>query len=135
MTISALVKGDLFRDPEKRTAKSGRTFVTATLKVKTGDQVQWVKLLVFSEDAQTELLRLASGDALSAQGELRVETFEKAGETRVSTTLIANQVLALRRPPSPRAKKGEETQPPDPRTRADGCAGVPVPDLDDSLPF
>jgi hypothetical protein len=41
MTAHALITGTLFRAPEQRTAKSGKPFVAATLKVKDGEATQW----------------------------------------------------------------------------------------------
>jgi hypothetical protein len=41
MTAYALVTGMLFRAPEQRTSKNGNPFVTATLKAKDGEALQW----------------------------------------------------------------------------------------------
>ena len=40
MTTYALVTGVLFRDPKQLTSKSGRVFVSATVRAKDGDAVQ-----------------------------------------------------------------------------------------------
>jgi hypothetical protein len=40
MIAMALVTGTLFRPPEQRTSKSGKPFVTATIRVKRGDPSQ-----------------------------------------------------------------------------------------------
>ena len=69
MTIHALATGVLWKSPEQRTAKSGNPFTTATVRVKDGDATQWVKVLAFSETAQTELMRLCDGDAVSFAGQ------------------------------------------------------------------
>jgi single-stranded DNA-binding protein len=109
MTTSALVTGQLFRAPERRTAKNGKPFVTGTLRVKDGEAFQWWKIIAFAEPPQAELMRLADGDAISAQGQLRVETYHaESGETKVSLTVIAAHVLALRQPPR---KKRESKEP------------------------
>jgi single-stranded DNA-binding protein len=63
-----LVAGTLIRPPEQRTAKNGKPFVSATIRVKDADESQWWKVLAFSENAQAELMRLTSGDAISVQG-------------------------------------------------------------------
>ena len=105
MTAHVLVTGALFRAPEQRTSKAGKPFVTATIKAKDGDAAQWWKVLVFSESAGAELLRLSDGDAVSAQGALRVETYDKDGMTKVSLTCIADAVLPLRAAPKERKAK------------------------------
>jgi single-stranded DNA-binding protein len=68
----------------------------ATLKAREGEEVQWWKVLAFGDSARVELLRLEDGDALSVQGGLRAEAYEKDGEPRVSLTVLADAVLPLR---------------------------------------
>ena len=70
MTIYALVIGSLFRAPETRMPKAGKPFVTATIRTKPDDEFQFMNLISFSEPAQTELMCLDAGDAVSAQGPL-----------------------------------------------------------------
>jgi hypothetical protein len=72
----------LFRVPESRTSKSGKQFVTATLKVSDGDETQWWGVLAFSESVQAELMRLTDGDAISVQGAFKAELYDKAVTVR-----------------------------------------------------
>ena len=108
MSAFVLVSGSLFRAPEKRTSKNEKPFVTATLVAKVGETTQWWRIIAFSENAQAELLRLSEGDALSVQGALKVEEYEKEGQKRVSLGVIASHVLALRQPPKPRGRDERE---------------------------
>jgi single-stranded DNA-binding protein len=121
MSAYALIAGQLFRAPERRTSKAGKPFVTATIFVKDGEAAQWWKLLAFSESAQAELMRLADSDALSVQGQLKAETYEKDGVTRLSLSVIADRVLALRQP----ARKNADA----------GYAGRREMPFDDPVPF
>ena len=73
-----------------------------------------VEVLAFSESEQAELMRLGDGDAVSMQGALRVETYVKDGDTKVSLTCIADYVLALRQPARKQA----------PEMPADGQTGL-----------
>jgi len=41
MTAHVLVCGQLFRGPEQRTSKTGKPFVTATIRAKDGEAAQW----------------------------------------------------------------------------------------------
>jgi hypothetical protein len=41
MMAQVLISGTLFREPEQRASKAGKPFVTATLKAKDGETVQW----------------------------------------------------------------------------------------------
>jgi len=86
MTAPVLIAGTRFRKPEIRTSKAGKPFVTATIKARDGEATQWWKLLAFSESVAAEIGRLDDGDAITAQGALKVETYDKGGETRVSLT-------------------------------------------------
>jgi single-stranded DNA-binding protein len=120
MTAQVLVQGTLFHSPEQRTGKtSGKNFVAATIKVRDGEAAQFWQVLAFSAEAQNELLRLDDGDALSVQGGLRAEAYEKGGEPRVSLTVLADAVLPLRRP-----RKRQE-----PERQERGTA------YDDAIPF
>lgn len=130
MSAHVLVSGTLFRAPEQKVSKSGKPFVVATIRAKDGEASQWWKIIVFSESAGAELLRLADGDAVSVQGALRVETYTKDGETRINLTCIADAVMALRQPPKQRSKK-EPTQ----DTHSRRVPNAADADLNDTIPF
>jgi len=42
--------------------------------------------------------RIVDGDALTVQGALKAETYEKDGVTKLSLSIIADRVLTLRQP-------------------------------------
>jgi len=133
MTAHVLVSGNLFRQPEQRTSKAGKLFVTATIRAKDGDASQFWRIVAFSESVQAELSRLTDGDALSVQGALKVETYERDGETKLSLSVIAEHVMALRQPPRQRERKSTDAKPP--MSRRERIAGVPDPSLNDDVPF
>jgi single-stranded DNA-binding protein len=125
MTALAIVTGSLFRAPEQRTSKAGKPFVTATIRAKDGEASQWWRLTAFSETAQAELMRLDEGDACSVQGSVKVELYQpEGGEPKVSLSIIADRVLALRQPPKERKAKTSGDAP------RGGAAA-----FDDSIPF
>ncbi|HEY8212511.1 MAG TPA: single-stranded DNA-binding protein [Methylocystis sp.] len=105
MTAHVLITGSLYRAPEQKISKAGKPFVVATIRAKDGDGSAWWKIVVFSESACAELMRLADGDAISAQGALKVEQYERDGAVKLSLTCIADAVLPLRPAPKQRAKK------------------------------
>jgi len=133
MTAFVLVSGALPRAPELKTSKSGKSFVTATIKVAADNAVDFWSVLAFSETAQAELMRLGEGDKLSVQGPLKVEPYTaRDGQTRISKTIFADRVLALRQPPRQRAPKAA----PD-RRQTGPRDGVPPPSaapFDEALP-
>jgi hypothetical protein len=111
--VQVLVAGCLFKAPEERTSQAGRRFVSATIKVggDSGNAEFW-SLMVFSEGAQSELLRLGIGDALSAQGSAKFELYQKdGGEVRISRTIFANAILPLRAAPRERRAKAAASTP------------------------
>jgi single-stranded DNA-binding protein len=134
MTALALISGALFKEAETKIARaSGKPFVVAKLKVAADNALDFWRIVAFSETAQAELLRLGEGDKLSAQGSLKLEIYSsKDGEQKLSRTLIADHVLALR--PPPRARKPKVA----PATAADGPAAPgprePAP-FDDAIPW
>jgi hypothetical protein len=52
------------------------------------------------------LARLCTGDVLAAQGKLKIGTYEKDGQTRVSFSILANSILPLRAPKKAKAQSG-----------------------------
>jgi single-stranded DNA-binding protein len=69
-------------------------------------------------------MRLTDGDALSVQGALKAETYEKDGATKLSLSVVADHVLALRQAPKPREKTSPSERP----------AGANR-DFDDAIPY
>jgi hypothetical protein len=102
MSLHILATGILFKDPGQRFSKSGKTFSTATLKCGSGDETSWVKLVAFDLTVQSELSRLAAGDAIAAQGAVKISIYEKDSTARVNIDLIATAITALRQPKKPR---------------------------------
>jgi single-stranded DNA-binding protein len=126
MSAFAIVTGALYRAPEQRTSKAGKPFVTATIRAKDGEALQWWRVTVFSETAQAEIMRLAEGDSLAVQGSFKTELYTPdGGETKLSLSIIADRVLALRQPPKERKAK----TPGDAPYRGGAAA------FDDSIPF
>lgn len=156
----ALVQGVLFKDPESRTSRSGNPFTMATIRAKDGDAFVFWKVFCFSESQQGELGRLRAGDALACQGSFRAEIYVPPGaEPRVSLTMTADQVLALKQPPKQRKPKESDAGQGDGYSRS-GAPNRPAPveqpaprpqrapgdldrydpgpadrDLDDTIPF
>jgi single-stranded DNA-binding protein len=107
MTAHVLISGQLFREPEQRTSKAGKPFVTCTVRTKDGDTSTYWSLVAFSESVQAELMRLTAGESLSVQGGMQIGEYEKDGIRKPSFSVIADHVLALRQP-SKRAGAGKD---------------------------
>jgi single-stranded DNA-binding protein len=124
-----LITGSLWRDPAARQSKAGRQFVTALVRAGTQTDTQWCNVVAFDTRAQSELLRLQAGDAVSIQGTAKLGVFEKNGEHRASLDVTAANVLALRQPKPARSKDTT------PRQADDREAATTAPEFDDVMPF
>jgi hypothetical protein len=134
--VFALVTGTLFKPAEEKTSsKTGRTFVSATLKAggETGDAEFW-QVTAFSQSAQSELLRLGAGDALSAQGKAKFELWQPrdGGEVKISRSLFADAILPLRAAPRERRAKAAASTP---LLDQSATTTNPPDDLNDDVPF
>ena len=136
MSTFVLVTGVLFKPAEEKTSsKTGRTFVSATLKCgETGDAEFW-SITAFSQSAQAELLRLGVGDALSAQGKARFELWHPrdGGEVKISRSLFADAVLPLKAALRERKKKAPADAPLLETPAKETAAGPAF--FDDDIPF
>jgi single-stranded DNA-binding protein len=137
MSVFVLVTGTLFKDPEQKTSsKSGRAFVSAVVKIggENNDAEFW-SVTAFSQSAQSELLRLNAGDAVSVLGKAKLELWQRdGGEVKISRSLFADQALALKAPPRERrAKAKAETPLLDQASKQQPTTTDP--DLDDPIPF
>jgi len=134
MSVLALVTGSIFRRPAQRTSKAGKPFVTTTVKVAAGNELQFWNVIAFSETAQAELLRLDEGDGAALQGPLKVEQYERDGKTRISFSVTADRVLALSQPPKAREPHQRETKEAEPRSTQRSESSRPA-IFDDDIPF
>jgi len=105
-----LISGRLQGEPTTRPTRNGGEVTFFKLKVASGNRLEFWSVATFSNTAREELAGLGEGDALSAVGELQVETYEWRGETRLNLKLTAERILALKSPPKPKkAKRAEGT--------------------------
>ena len=93
--IEALVSGKLQGQPEQRTAKTGRAYVQARMRVAAGaDEAHFVRVTAFSESACAALLALGDGDALAVAGTLKPGAWmDRDGNAKPNLDLVAAQVL------------------------------------------
>jgi single-stranded DNA-binding protein len=109
MTVAVLISGTIFKEPQQRTGKTGRPYTVCTIKAAAVDSASsdfW-NVLAFGDTAGAELLRLAVGERLAVQGSMKVELYTAAsdGKTKISRTVFADHVLAVRQPPRERRPK------------------------------
>jgi single-stranded DNA-binding protein len=132
MSEFALITGAVFRAPEPKIALSGKPYASATVKVAADGEAIFWRVFAFSETAQAELMRLGDGDKIAAQGSIKLEVYtNKDGERRLSRTIFADHVLALRQPPRERKAKEKQKSVGGPDGTAEGGGR----EFDDEIPF
>jgi hypothetical protein len=136
MTVAVLVSGSLFKNPEIKISRSGKTYASASIRTASADNAtaDFWNLLVFSETVQTELMRLTEGEKLAAQGSLKLEIFNG----KISRTVFVDAILPLRAAPrekKPKAAKPEETSGFSAKPASQETTTTTDPDLDDPIPF
>jgi single-stranded DNA-binding protein len=135
MSVAVLISGSIFREPQQRTSQSGKRYVSATIKAAAADNStsDFWSVLAFGDTAGAELMRLGVNERLAVQGSLKLETYTKDGETKISRTVFADSVLALRAPPRERKPKKSASDAPLLETPEKETAGPAF--FSDDIPF
>ncbi|ACB96726.1 single-stranded DNA-binding protein [Beijerinckia indica] len=129
MSAVVLVSGTLFRAPERKTSKAGRSYVSTTLREREGTEARFWQVTAFSDHVIEEFLRLSEGDAIAVQGQFRAELYDSTNGPRISLSVVADHVLVLNQP-----KKKREPKPPDRKNSQPVRYGDPRP-FDDDVSF
>jgi hypothetical protein len=95
----------VWRDPEHKVSSTGKAYATATVRVGSGHDATWWKLLAFCETTKQELHSLRDGDAVSATGEFKAEIYNKGTGPKIALTLFADRVISARRAKRERASE------------------------------
>jgi single-stranded DNA-binding protein len=143
MSIHVLVSGSLFKNPEIKTSRSGKTYATASIRTASAENsaADFWNLLVFSTSVQEELCRLNEGDKLSVQGSLKLEIYNG----KISRSVFVDAILPLRAPlreKKPKAPPGSKAADalakqsimPDATPEKETAAGGPA-FFSDTIPF
>jgi len=95
--------GNLGIDPETRYTESGLAVCTVSVgcseKRKAGDHTEWVRIVAFGKLAEIMSQYLAKGSQIYVSGKLQTRDYEKNGEKRYITEVIANEMRMLGRKP------------------------------------
>lgn len=131
------VAGNVTRDLDVRFGQSGtavcKMTIAAGYRRKQGDgwvdDVEFIRCAVFGRQAENCAQYLSKGSEVIVQGRLQTSTYEKNGETRYSTEVVADRVTFV----GGKRGGGESTQP-KPSAKPSAMAGAGRYD-DDDLPF
>ena len=97
--LSALASGTLVRDPKSGISASGTRWANTTIRCNVGQskegdaETAFITVVAFGDVAE-RLARLAKGDAVSVQGNLKPTEYQKDGETRHGLEIIAQALLS-----------------------------------------
>lgn len=139
MSVTTLLIGALPRPPEAKTSKAGKAYAAASVKVASGNEVEFWSALAFNDEAREALLACAEGEKVALQGTPKFDGSTNAeGELKIRKTLFVDAVLTAR--PKPRERKPKVDKAP--RTAPAKDASRPAPslwndggDLNDDIPF
>lgn len=107
-TINKVVLlGNLVRDPELRTTKSGISISTFTIALNRNmkvngewtEEVSFVDCIAWSELAEKISGNLEKGKPVSVVGRLKSSTWEQAGQKRTKLEVVVEEIVFLERPP------------------------------------
>lgn len=93
--IDALIQGKIYGQPQQRTAKTGKPFAVAKVRVAQGDgESMFVSVIAFDAAPCAALLGLSEGDSIAMTGTLTAKVWvDKQGQPKPALDLIAQQVM------------------------------------------
>jgi len=120
----AIVIGHLGRDPELRHTQNGNPVCNINLATtdkytaKNGEKVEhteWHRIVAWGRTAEVCAEYLRKGDAAMFEGRLQTREWEKDGEKRYSTEIVADRMIMLGKrdttqPELPMGEKKEDNQ-------------------------
>lgn len=125
--------GNLGKDPETRELPNGGAVTNFSIGIterytdKSGEKkevTEWVNVATFGKLAEIAAKYLKKGQSVYVEGKLKTDSYEKNGEKKYSTKIVANsfEMLGGKRAESPddKAKRVRDNQ---------------VDELDDEIPF
>lgn len=142
-----IIIGNLGADPETRYMPSGaavtmiRVATTESWKNKSGEKeehTEWHRVSFFNRLAEIAGEYLKKGSPVYIEGRLRTRSWEKDGETKYSTEIIADRMQLLGGNGGGR-REGGSSRPagnaPATENKGGGKFGGPFDEMDDDIPF
>ncbi len=104
-----MIIGNLGRDPEMRYTASGVAVTQFSVAVNRNsrdeagewkEETEWFRVVIFREPAERAAERLRKGSKVYVEGRIQTRQYEKDGQTRYITELLAERAVPL----EPRAR-------------------------------
>ena len=144
----AFLFGNLTRDPELRALPSGMNVVNFSIATnrtykdrdgKKQEQTDFHNVVVFGRQADTVNQYLKKGSSVFVEGRMQTRSWEKDGEKKYRTEVVADRVqFGPRGSGSGGGKRSDEQQAPDDEITSGGGSGIEYPKDDinpDDIPF
>lgn len=134
-----MLLGNLGADPELKTTSGGQAVLKLRMATSESfldkqnvrqERTEWHSVTVWGNRAKALAKFLTKGERIFVEGALRTSTYEKDGEKRSRTEVIATNVLLTGKPKGEAKKNGTPDH--DPTT---GEVFDPVPEAGDEIPF
>ena len=110
--IDALITGRLHGKPTQKTAKTGKPFATAKLRVPAGDEALFCNVIAFDPKVCAGLLALEDGDAVALSGALTPKAWlAKDGTPKPAMDVVAHGLLSAYSVTRKRKAQAEAQQP------------------------
>lgn len=115
-----IMRGNLGRDPEKRTTTTGKTVTSFSLAIsdrrkkpsgEIEDRTEWVKVVCWGNLAENCASNLRKGSPCLVVGRWRTDSWEKNGEKRQATQVVAQEVVPLSRKTGAGAEDADDSGP------------------------
>ena len=99
MINKAILVGRLGKDPEKRTTPNGKVVCRFTMATDTGfgdkRTTDWHSIVCFERQAEFVSNYLRKGSLVYVEGRISYNSYEKDGQKRTFTEIVANTVQSL----------------------------------------
>jgi single-strand DNA-binding protein len=140
-----ILLGNLGADPELKVTPGGQAVLKLRLATNETyldrnnvrqDRTEWHRVTIWGRRAEALGKILAKGDLLLIEGRLQTSSYEKNGEKRYSTEIVANNVVLPgggrgRGEGAPMRERGGEREAAAPRSPSRGGGGEAPPPFDD----
>lgn len=90
--IEAAFNGTVANDPQIRTSKAGKPWMSVGITVGNGDDRQYVQAAVFGDLAKSLDGKLTKGAKVYAEGHLRLNEYEKDGVKKSSLNMACTRL-------------------------------------------
>lgn len=95
--IDALINGKLHKQPESKTGKSGKPYVTALVRTAQQDgSIVFARVTAFDAEVCSKLAALAAGDTVALSGAVTLTAYtDKDSQAKPGMDMIAHALLTV----------------------------------------